>query len=105
MEADRHASSFTLAPHASTLLCDGTEIQNGSGTWKGHFLPGLIFLVWGIWWAVRSFRTHQVARLVGLEYRSKGWYSGCWSAEPLFKVLGPPVGILTELWLDHDHIL
>ncbi len=97
---------FESLLHASPLLCDGTEFQmHQTGTWKGHFLPGLIFLSWGIWWTVRAFRSFHTSRLEGLQYYSRAWWSGCWSAEPLLKIFGPPIGILIELWLDHDQLM
>ncbi len=92
--------------HATPLLCNGTEFHmHQTGTWKGHFIPGVIFLGWGLWWAVRAFRTFHKSRLTGYRYQSKAWWTGCYSIEPMLKIFGPPVGILIELWLDHDQLV
>ena len=96
-------SPYEYLLHATPLLCDGEEFHmHQTGTWKGHFLPGLIFLAWGLWWAMRAFRMFHTSRLAGLQYQSRAWWSGCWCLEPILKIFGPPIGILIELWLDHD---
>ena len=92
--------------HAAPLLCNGTEFHmHQTGTWKGHFIPGVVFLGWGLWWAIRAFSTFHKSRLAGSPYQSRAWWSGCYFIEPILKILGPPIGILIELWLDHDQLV
>lgn len=91
------------APDAPLLRCDGSVYDMyGGGTWKGHVWPGVVFLFWGLWWAVRAFRCHVRE---GSHYRSKAWWPGMYAIEPLLKLFGPPIGVLVELRLDHSEFL
>lgn len=85
------------------LKCDGSVYDMyGGGTWKGHVWPGIIILCWGLWWATNAFRAHFRE---GSNYKSRGWWRGLYAMEPLLKIIGPPIGILTELRLDHSEFL
>ena len=85
----------------------------GGGTWKGHSVPGVVFVCWALWWAFQAFRSFirntymhsDVIRAETLSYESRAWWRGFWGIEPVLKVFGPPVGILAELRLDHDSFL
>ena len=100
------ANPYESLLHAAPLVCNGTEFHmHQTGTWKGHFSPGVVSLGWGLWWAVRAFRTFHKSRLAGCSYQSRAWWSGCYFIEPILKIFGPPIGILIELWLDHDQLV
>ena len=75
------------------------------GTYKGHFIPGMVFICWGLWWALQVSSRYQRAEVMGQTAVALGWYdvSVPWlrTFEPLLKVFGPPLGILVELRLDH----
>lgn len=93
-----------------THNCDGSPLSlHGGGTWGGHFVPGLIFVSWGLWWMYHTFRLHILHRTYGDSFASQGWYTGltwwCRYLEPFLKVFGGPVGILVELRLDHSYFL
>ena len=71
----------------------------------GHVIPGAVFIVWGVGWAAnvccaylwRSSRRRYVAR---------AWYpmplAALRYAEPVLKLLLPPLAISIELYWDHD---
>ena len=95
-----------------TQYCNGTALSlHGGGTWRGHFGPGVVFLVWGLWWAFHAARVHLRSRFSGQgSYSSQAWYHAAlpgwfWLAEPALKAFGSPFGILTELRFDHPHFL
>ena len=93
--------------------CHGDEylVALSGGTYKGHFIPAMIFLCWGLWWALQASSRHQRAVLTGAPESTEalGWYefSCCWFrlTEPLLKAFGSPLGILMELRLDHPRWL
>ena len=94
------------APPMAGHDCQGSEdMFIGDGTWKGHFWPGLVFTCWALWWAWQSFACYHRGKRDGSGYVSRAWWQGCWSLEPLLKILGPPIGVLVELRLDHDRFL
>ncbi len=91
------------ASDAPLLRCDGSVYDMyGGGTWKGHVWPGIVFVFWGLWWAMCAFRCHVRE---GSQFRSRAWWPGLCAIEPLLKIFGPPIGVLVELRLDHSEFL
>ena len=95
---------------SETHYCNGTYLSlRGGGTFRGHLLPGLLFIFWGLWWTYHIFRSQLQRRICGDSFLSQGWYPGLnrwtWALEPVLKVFGPPLGILVELRLDHPYFL
>ena len=110
------------APVMAALDCEGIEVENRpGGTFSGHMAPGAFLVLWALWWASQSFASYHRGKQDGSGYMSRAWWRGgkrdgsgyrrawwrgFWApVEPLLKVLGPPVGVLVELRLDHDRFL
>ena len=103
-------SPFAMETMSQTHYCNGTALSlKGGGTWRGHFIPGMFFVGWGVWWTFHIFRLHLLQALSGDRFVSQAWYPGLWrrlwAIEPAHKFLGTPFGILVELWLDHPYFL
>ena len=78
-------------------------MMGGGGTWKGHMVPGVVFVCWALWWASQAFRSY-LRRERSISYESKAWWRGFWCIEPVLKVFAG-FGVLVELRLDHDSFL
>ena len=87
--------------------CDGSEYEmSGGGTWKGHVYPGVVFVCWALWWAFQAFRSYRISKAKRIRYESTAiWWRAICGIEPVLKVVGPPIGVLVELRLDHDKFL
>lgn len=95
-------------PAEMRTTCEGVVEDRAFGSWKGHMLPGALFVFWGTWTAVHFFRAYLLAaRSRGRhgEYTARAWYEVpsryLRLFEPVCKVLGPCFCILMELYLDH----
>ncbi|PRW44954.1 Transmembrane 45B isoform B [Chlorella sorokiniana] len=71
----------------------------------GHFYPGLIFCLWGSWWAYNTAAYYLWAS-PRRPFKGRAWFplAGRWArlAEPILKLLVPAVAISFELFLDHN---
>ena len=75
------------------------------GSWGGHVLPGALFLIWGVWWALSaSARWHHGARARDA-FVARAWWplaparTGGWrSLEPRLKAALPALGVFVELY-------
>lgn len=100
-------AQFVNASGLFEVDCYGDDflLALSGGTYKGHFIPGVVFLVWGLFWALHTCSRHQRADVTGQSTEALGWYdvSVPWlrALEPVLKVFGTPLGILVELRLDH----
>ncbi|KAL4520062.1 hypothetical protein Ndes2526B_g01391 [Nannochloris sp. 'desiccata'] len=93
----------------NNLECDGSVAGMKGGTWKGHVGPGILFIIWGSWWAysvlsylVFSSKHH---RRPSQNYISKSWYPmpfrWLYYTEPILKIILPLFYVSVELYLDH----
>lgn len=81
-------TNATLLPLATDPEC-GTVLLNGGGTWIGHVGPGLVFLLWGLWWTVNMFLANFRQSAVGKLYCSSSYYpSPSRAINALFQALG-----------------
>lgn len=86
-------------------LCDGEPGLYPGGSWAGHFLPGLLFLLWGAHWWQGTYRAYFQALARNEPFQSSGTYGLLMlpkEVESLVKVLLPPFAIITELYWAHD---
>lgn len=115
---DHHTTNATLAgapeePAAMRELCDGTLDPGHYGSWQGHMLPGLLFVLWGAWMAYSSFQLYLAStvtttgkgRRATKPYAARSWNKAPWRSlallEPCLKMVFVVLGLLTELRLDH----
>ncbi|KAK9832242.1 hypothetical protein WJX74_003973 [Apatococcus lobatus] len=104
MDSDMVKSNGTYGAYNLTQ-CDGSLLlKHGSGTWKGHFWPGLVFVIWGLWITYNSFQRYFQSRRTAETYTSRSWYRlSVWNGfEPWLKFLGPFAGVWIELFGDHS---
>lgn len=88
---------------------DGTYYYNHGG-YLGHILPGVFFIIWGVWWMIATFNTYLRCASARKGFVSRPWYLAFFGPtwlrtiplEPLIKVILPSIGILGELWLGHS---
>ena len=105
-----HAISVADLPIATSREC-GTRLGHGGGTYLGHTGPGLVFLAWGLWWAVHMFWTHFRHIAANLPHCSGGHFpalcvapsraAGLRHLEAWMKALGPFFMVFLELKGDH----
>ena len=104
MDSDLVKSNGTYGAYNLTL-CDGSLLlKHGSGTWKGHFWPGFVFVAWGLWITYNSFQRYLGSRKTGDSYTSHSWYRLPLLSkfEPWLKFLGPWGGVFLEVYGDHS---
>jgi hypothetical protein len=90
------------------MNCDGVGLSGEGGTLIGHVLPGVLFVVWGSWWAYNvclrcALQTHN-----HVSFNSKPWYklpsrrnTIASLIEPILKIVLPCIALSMELYLDH----
>ncbi len=103
-------TNATLLPLATDPGC-GTVLLNGGGTWIGHVGPGLVFVLWGLWWTVNMFLANFRQSVVGRLYCSGSYYPSPWRHarsvrcfkhwEAVTMVWGPIFMVWLELRGDH----
>ena len=103
-------SNATLLPDAADPDC-GTILWNGGGTWIGHVGPGLLFLLWGLWWTVNIFLSKFRQTASGKTQGCSGYYPSPWRHarslrwvrhwEAITMVWGPFFMVWLELKGDH----
>ncbi|KAI3426436.1 hypothetical protein D9Q98_008804 [Chlorella vulgaris] len=104
-----------MAPHDHDmgLECNGDHSDPHKGSWKGHVLPGCVFIIWGAWWSWCILTSYICHRESGRPYRSRAWFPlrlpgrvrrSLWFLEPALKIAVPAVGVSLELLLDHDPV-
>lgn len=89
------------------MNCDGIGRQGEGGTLIGHVLPGVLFVVWGSWWAYNVCLRCAVMTHNKMSFQSNAWYKFPTSSrvgsmiEPILKVALPLIALSMELYLDH----
>ena len=75
----------TLLPNAEDQDC-GLVLLNSGGTWIGHVGPGLLFLLWGLWWTVNIFLAHlrQSGHALRKPFSCSSYYPSPWIQGRLF---------------------
>lgn len=102
-----HQGDAGSLQHHSMWDCDGNPIDPVGGSWVGHFVPGLLMLVWGMHWAFATFHSYlSSSRGVPGGYQSKAAHRVLLLPErlllePWMKATLPCVAMLLELWLGH----
>ena len=87
--------------------CQGVARQGEGGTLIGHVLPGVLFVVWGSWWAYNVCLRCAVMTHNKISFQSRAWYQfptaskGGRMVEPILKILLPLIALSMELYLDH----
>jgi hypothetical protein len=88
--------------HVAVQDCDGQWYWKKGGTLKGHVLPGMLFMLWGSWWAFHILRFYVLRG--GRNFRGRSF----WPApkipvlEPLLRMVACSIGAAMEIWGDHD---
>ncbi|KAL4448193.1 hypothetical protein ABPG75_005412 [Micractinium tetrahymenae] len=99
-----HAAHGAHDANVMQLLCDGTHAEGAHGSWKGHVYPGVVFILWGSWWAWNTAALY-LWRSPRRPYSGRPWYPMPLRAlrflEPALKLLVPLVAMNMELWADH----
>ena len=103
-------TNATWLPHAGDPEC-GTVLLNGGGTWIGHVGPGLVFLLWGLWWTFNTFSAYFRQNSIGKSYCCRAYYPSPWRHagilqfmkhwEAITMVWGPLLMVWIELKGDH----
>lgn len=85
------------------LDCMGRPVGHGAGTYVGHVLPGILFVVWGGWWTCNACLRAAVSHSGG--FTSLSWYKmpvkGMGLGEPVLKIVLPLIALSMELYFDH----
>lgn len=89
-----------------TWRCDGETNMWDGGSWVGHLLPGLAFLVWATHWMIGVFHVYFESQVRNQPYHSRACYSlpglpASWRIEAVLKILAAPIAISAELYLAH----
>ena len=102
--------TYSVLPLADDPDC-GIVHSNGGGTWIGHVGPGLVFLLWGLWWSANLLLTNFRQSAAGIPYCCQSYYSLPWRhaqvplwlkhREALTMIWGPLVMVCIELKGDH----
>eukprot|EP00198_Chlamydomonas_reinhardtii_P006007 XP_001695343.1 predicted protein [Chlamydomonas reinhardtii] len=86
-------------------FCDGEPVMTEGGSWIGHFMPGVVFLLWGVHWMQGIFRKYfDSRRPKGPEYRAQTVHGlGRVPAyvESCCKAFLPMIAISLELYFAH----
>lgn len=103
-------TNSTMLPKARDPDC-GIVLLNGGGTWIGHVGPGLVFLLWGLWWTANVFLTSFRQNAAGKPYSCRAYYSSPWYHarivrylrhwEAITMIWGPLFMVWLELKGDH----
>lgn len=104
-------TNATMLPLATDPKC-GTVLLNGGGTWIGHVGPGLVFLLWSVWWTVDMFLANFRHTAAGKPYCSNSYNTSRWRhgqslrwlkhCEAVGMVCGPAFMVWLELKGDHS---
>ncbi|KXZ43715.1 hypothetical protein GPECTOR_82g249 [Gonium pectorale] len=86
-------------------MCDGEPLMTEGGSWIGHVLPGVVFILWGLHWMQGIYRNYfNSRRLKGQEYRAQTTHS-LWKLPPcsesVCKAFLPCLAISIELFFAH----
>ncbi|GFR50928.1 hypothetical protein Agub_g13247, partial [Astrephomene gubernaculifera] len=106
MDMDAHNLGGEDMPHEHGMwYCNGEPLMSDGGSWIGHFLPGVAFLIWGLHWLQGTYRNYFTSRRSkSQEYRSQTTYS-LWRfppyAESICKVALPLIAMSLELFFAH----
>lgn len=101
-------SSSAASNAAMGYWCSGDEFRGYGGLgngWIGHFLPGLLMILWGTHWTIAIFCKH-IGSTKHAPYRAQAAHRFVlepkkWQLESWVKLLLPPIAICFELWLGH----
>lgn len=89
------------------MNCEGVGRHGEGGTLIGHVLPGILFVVWGSWWAYNVCLRCAVTAHNQIKFQSSAWYkfptrsNGGRMIEPILKIILPLIALSMELYLDH----
>ncbi|KAG2447808.1 hypothetical protein HYH02_007265 [Chlamydomonas schloesseri] len=87
------------------FFCDGEPVMTEGGSWIGHFMPGVVFLLWGAHWMQGIYRKYfDSRRPKGPEYRAQTVHGlGRVPAyvESWCKAFLPMIAISLELYFAH----
>ncbi|BFZ10162.1 hypothetical protein BsWGS_13201 [Bradybaena similaris] len=81
------------------------------GDLKGHLLPGSLFFLYGLWWAVGAIKRYLVCRRAGTRYISSATFAcpwacgrcGSWPIESIVKIALSSFGMLAEITFNLPH--
>ena len=77
-------TNATWLPLAGDADC-GSVLLSGSGSWVGHVGPGLVFLLWGLWWTFNSFLASFRQTAMGKSYCCRAYYPSPWQPARMFR--------------------
>ncbi|CAG5134137.1 unnamed protein product [Candidula unifasciata] len=81
------------------------------GDLKGHLLPGSLFIVYGLWWAIGAIKRFLVCRKTGTRYISTATFPcpwscgrvGSWPIEAIIKIILSSFGMFAEITFNLPH--
>ncbi|KAG2492442.1 hypothetical protein HYH03_009385 [Edaphochlamys debaryana] len=87
------------------FFCSGEPLLTEGGSWIGHLMPGVVFVLWGLHWMQGIYRNYLVSRRQkGGEYRMETTHS-LWrlpkQSEAICKTVLPLIAISWELYFAH----
>ncbi|CAG5130503.1 unnamed protein product, partial [Candidula unifasciata] len=82
------------------------------GDLKGHILPGIVLLLYGLWWAVGCIRRYLLCRKTGQQYVSTVTFNcpfpcrniETWPVESVAKIVVFSLEILGEIFFNISHL-
>lgn len=87
------------------VSCDGVPPKGEGGTLMGHVLPGILFVVWGSWWAYNVCLRSVVSVRNKMVFESQPFYrfprERMSLLEPVLKIVLPIIAMSMELYFDH----
>lgn len=110
MEVEAHAADNATTP--MSYLCNGQpwapDPSDISGGWIGHFLPGLLMLIWGTHWCFAIILLYLQSRRSGKSYTARAAHCVLslpkhWPVESIIKLVLPPFAVMAELKWAHEN--
>ncbi|KAG2430166.1 hypothetical protein HXX76_010265 [Chlamydomonas incerta] len=111
MDATDSMAGMDMAPQQEhnhghgMYFCDGEPVMTEGGSWIGHFMPGVVFLLWGAHWMQGIYRKYfDSRRPKGPEYRAQtvhGLARVPAYVESWCKAFLPMIAISLELYFAH----
>ena len=116
METAEPDAPYMPSLHVGVLSVDSTVSHahsHGGGSWAGHMIPAVFFLIWGAYWSLSAISAVATAGASRTPFRPRAWYpllpavlprsSRLRRFEPTLKILLPSLGAFCELYFHPPH--